>query len=173
MLTAAILRFRQTRKITQVHVISLIFLKSNKITTNIYCEICEMKPHLQEALYRYQGDIKEGRKKRNVLFNDTFNTFYLLLYGIKHMEKDHSDNEIGNPLLPHGIFFPISSKGSFICIIPRQDITYHSLCHTRLEKEIDINQGVPGSFDVHVKKIMEEKQLQLSLIQLCATVYYC
>ena len=30
------------------------------------------------------------------------------------MVKDHSDNERGNPLPPHGLVFPISSKGSFI-----------------------------------------------------------
>ena len=50
-------------------------------------------------------------------FNDTFITFYLLLYGVCHMVKDHSDNERGNPLPPHRPLFPISSKGSFICII--------------------------------------------------------
>ena len=32
--------------------------------------------------------------------------------------EDQSDSERGNPLLPHGLLFPISSKGSFICIIP-------------------------------------------------------
>ena len=53
----------------------------------------------------------------NVLFNNALNTFYLGLYGIKHMVKDHSDIERGNPLLPHGLLFLINSKGSFICII--------------------------------------------------------
>ena len=38
------------------------------------------------------------RKEGNVLFNDALNTFYLRLYGIKHMVKDHSDSEKGNPL---------------------------------------------------------------------------
>ena len=33
------------------------------------------------------------------------------------MVKDHSDSERGNPLTPHGLLFPISSKGSFIFII--------------------------------------------------------
>ena len=28
----------------------------------------------------------------NVLFNDALNTFYLQLYGIRHMVKDHSDS---------------------------------------------------------------------------------
>ena len=35
------------------------------------------------------------------------------------MVKDHSDSERGNPLPPHGLLFPISSNGSFICTIPR------------------------------------------------------
>ena len=53
------------------------------------------------------------------LFNDAVNTFYLRLYGVGHMVKDHSDSERGNPLPPHGLPFLISSKGSFICIIPQ------------------------------------------------------
>ena len=60
-----------------------------------------------------------SRKEGNVLFNDALNTFYLRLYGVGHMVKDHSDSERGNPLLPHGLLFPISSKGSFICTIPQ------------------------------------------------------
>ena len=44
--------------------------------------------------------------------------FYLRLYGVKHVVKDHSDSKRGNPLPPHRLLFPISSKGSFICIIP-------------------------------------------------------
>ena len=31
------------------------------------------------------------------------------------MVKDHSDSERGNLLPPHGLLFPNSSKGSFIC----------------------------------------------------------
>ena len=50
-------------------------------------------------------------------FNDALNTFYLRLYGVSHMVKDHSDSERGNPLPPHGLLIPISSNGSFICII--------------------------------------------------------
>ena len=37
----------------------------------------------------------------------------------RHMVKDHLDCERGNPLLPCGLLFPISSKGSFICTIPQ------------------------------------------------------
>ena len=64
------------------------------------------------------GGKNEGRKEGRVLFNDAFNTFYLRFYGIGPMVKDHSDSERGNVLLPHGLLFPISSKGGFICIIP-------------------------------------------------------
>ena len=51
--------------------------------------------------------------EENVLFNDTLNTFIVWLYGIRHMVKDHSDSERGNPLLPHGLLVSINSKGSF------------------------------------------------------------
>ena len=37
------------------------------------------------------------------LFNDALNTFYLRLYGVRHMVKDHSDSEKGNPLPPREI----------------------------------------------------------------------
>ena len=61
-----------------------------------------------------------NRKEENVLFNDKLNTFSLRLYGVGHMLKDHLDSERRNPLLPHGLLFPIN----------RQDSTYHSLCYT-------------------------------------------
>ena len=66
----------------------------------------------------------QGRKEGNVLFNDTLNTFYLRLYGIGHMVKDHSDSERGNPLPSHGLLFPISSKGSFVCKPPIDRIVH-------------------------------------------------
>ena len=58
-----------------------------------------------------------GCMEGSVLFNDALNTFYLRLYGVIHMTKDHTDSERENPLPPHSLLFPISSKGSFICII--------------------------------------------------------
>ena len=69
-----------------------------------------------ETATEYEGR-KERMKEGNVLFNDALNTFYLRLYGIIHMVKDHSDSERGNPLPPHGLLFPINSKGYFMCII--------------------------------------------------------
>ena len=63
--------------------------------------------------------VREGRKEGNGLFNDALNAFYLRLYGVRHMVKDHSDSEKGNPLSPHRLLFPINSKGTFICTIPQ------------------------------------------------------
>ena len=60
-----------------------------------------------------------SERERNVLFNDALNTFYLRLYGVRHMVKDHSDREKGNPLPPHRLLLSINSKGSFICTIPQ------------------------------------------------------
>ena len=61
---------------------------------------------------------RERERERNVLFNDALNTFYLRLYGVRHMVKDHSDSEKGNPLPSHRLLLLINSKGSFICTIP-------------------------------------------------------
>ena len=69
--------------------------------------------------------MKEGG---NVLFNDALNTFYLRLYGVRHMVKDHSDSERGNPLPPHGLLFSINSKVVFLYAPShRQDNTYTDL----------------------------------------------
>ena len=46
------------------------------------------------------------------------------------MVKYHTDSERGNPLPPHGLHFPINSKGYFLYApFHRQDSTYHGLCY--------------------------------------------
>ena len=66
------------------------------------------------------SDKKESKKMLwGGVFNDALNTFYLRLYGIRHMVKDHSDSEKGNPLPPHRLLLSINSKGSFICTMPQ------------------------------------------------------
>ena len=57
--------------------------------------------HSTHFIYGYMGSgiwlrttqIVRGRKEGDVLFNDALNTFYLRLYGVRHMVKDHSDSE--------------------------------------------------------------------------------
>ena len=79
----------------------------------------------------YTGYVRILDMEGIVLFNDELNTFYLWLCGVRHMVKDHSDSERGNPLLPHRLLFPISSKGSFLYASShRQDNTHHVLCYT-------------------------------------------
>ena len=71
-----------------------------------------------------------GRKEGNVLFNDALNTFYLRLYGVRHMLKDHSDSERGKPLPPRGLLFSMNNKRFLYAPSHRQDSTYHGLCYT-------------------------------------------
>ena len=69
---------------------------------------------------------RERERERNVLFNDTLNTFYLQLYGVRHMVKDHSDSEKGNI----GYFYQLTARVLLYAPSHRQDNTYHGLCYT-------------------------------------------
>ena len=84
--------------------------------------------HRKHTVYRYirwsreSGTVdRSGHfitwQEGNVLFNNALNTFYLWVYGVRHGKRLLSER--GNPLPPHGLLFFISSKGSFICIIPQ------------------------------------------------------
>ena len=80
---------------------------------HLKCPVGTGNLHLRfKSLFLFNDTTR--RKEGNVLFNDALNTFYLWLYGVGHMVKDHSDSEIGNPLPPHGLLLPISIKGSFM-----------------------------------------------------------
>ena len=62
-------------------------------------------------------------KEGNVLFNDALNTFYLRLYVVRHMVKDHSDSE-------KGYSFRLTARVLLYAPSRRQDSTYHGLCYT-------------------------------------------
>ena len=58
------------------------------------------------------------------------------------MVKDHSDSERGNPLSPHRLLFPISSKCSFYMHHPTEKIAHTMtfvtpLLEHKLEREIN------------------------------------
>ena len=73
----------------------------------------------------YNQCTKEG----NILFNDTLNTFYLWLYGVGHMVKDHSVRE--ETRCHHmGYSFQLTAKVLLYAPSHIQDSTYHSLCYT-------------------------------------------
>ena len=63
------------------------------------------------------SDLYEGRTE--MFYLTTHSTHFIYDYMASDMVKDHSDSEKGNPLPPHKLLFPISSKGSFICTIPQ------------------------------------------------------
>ena len=56
------------------------------------------------------------RKEGNGLFNDAFNTFYLRLYGVRHMVKVHKDRDMG---------YSLRLAASVLLYAP-----YHGLCYT-------------------------------------------
>ena len=95
----------------EIYIKRMLFNKTRQYKIQIFYKTIFFK-------YRTEQIKLTGRKEGNILFNDTLNTFYLRLYGVGHMVKDHSDSERENPLPPHRLLFPISSKGSFICTIP-------------------------------------------------------
>ena len=70
--------------------------------------------HSTQFIYGYM----DGRK--DIFYLTTHSThLFLRLCGVRHMVKDHSDNEKGNPLPSHRLLLSINSKGSFICTIPQ------------------------------------------------------
>ena len=70
-------------------------------------------------------------RKGNSLFNDALNTFYLRLYGVRHMVKDHSDSEREETRCSlMGYSFRLAAKVLLYASSHRQDNTYHGLCYT-------------------------------------------
>ena len=65
--------------------------------------------------------------ERNVLFNDALNTFYLRLYGVRHMVKDHSDSQKGNRCRHNGYSYRLTARVLLYVPSHRQDSTYHGL----------------------------------------------
>ena len=72
------------------------------------------------ALHLSTGPLETGTEREGEIFYLT--TFYLRLYGVRHMVKDHSDSEKANPLPPHRLLL-----SRFFLYAPshRQDNTYH------------------------------------------------
>ena len=99
-----------------IHILSRSVCWSIYIYIYIYIYIERERERERERVRERE---REREIERNVLFNDALNTFYLRLNGIRHMVKDHSDSEKGNPLPPHRLLLSINSKGSFICTIPQ------------------------------------------------------
>ena len=65
----------------------------------------------------------EGRKEMFCLTSHSTHSIYGYMAS-DIIVKDHSDSERGNPLPPHGLLFPINSKGYFICGIQTDMIAH-------------------------------------------------
>ena len=73
---------------------------------------------------------KEGRKEGNVLFNDAFSTFYLWLYGVRHMVKDHTKTKEETCICHMGYSFRLTARVLLYAPSHTQDNTYQGLCYT-------------------------------------------
>ena len=74
-----------------------------------------------------------GYKKKEgkcFVFNDALNTFYLWLYDVSHMVKDHSDRREETRCHHIGYSFRLAARVLLYASSHRQDNTYHSLCYT-------------------------------------------
>ena len=96
-------------------------------------------------------------RERNVLFNDALNTFYLRLYGIRHMVKDHSDNE--KETCHIGYSYRLTARVLLYAPSHRQDNTYHGLCYT--------SRGALAGTTVSIKT----SNLHVSLVLICLVLY--
>ena len=70
------------------------------------------------------------RKEGNVLVNDALNTFYLRLYGVRHMIKNHSSREETHCHHYMGYSFLLSARDLLYASSHRQCSANHSLCYT-------------------------------------------
>ena len=77
--------------------------------------------------------VRKGRD-RNVLFNDALNTFYLQLYGVRHMVKDHSDSEKGE----REMFYLTTHSTHFIYGYMVSDIWLRPILIVRKERERNV-----------------------------------
>ena len=71
-------------------------------------------------------------KEGNVLFNDALNTFYLLLYGVRHNSKELLRERGADTRCCHiGYFFRLAARIILYASSHIHDNTYHGLCYTR------------------------------------------
>ena len=117
------------------------------MTTSMYvCIIVCMYVCMHIDVCVREREIERGRKEGNVLFNDALNTFYLRLYCVGHMVKNHSDIVREETRCCHmGYYFWLAARVLLYIPSHRQNSTYHDLCYTsrgalagtRIEREIE------------------------------------
>ena len=68
--------------------LKLAFLSCDRL----YYALSDFLNEIQNICFR-----NRDREREKCFINHTLNTFYLRLYGVRHMVKDHSNSEKGNP----------------------------------------------------------------------------
>ena len=90
------------------------------------------------------------RKEANVLFNDTLNTFYLRLYGVRHMVKDHSIVRKETRCRHIGYSFRLTARVLLYSPSHRQDNIDHGLCYTSHGALAETRIIVQSQYSQHV-----------------------
>ena len=70
------------------------------------------------------------RKEENILVNDALNTFYLRLYGVRRMIKNHSSREETHCHHYMDYSFLLAARDLLYASSHRQCSANHSLCYT-------------------------------------------
>ena len=94
------------------------------------CWISSISVVRQRICHKSRPFHHDGRKEGNVLFNDALNTFYLRLYGVGHMVKDHQIAREETRCRHMGYSFRLAARVLLYASSHRQDNTYHGLCDT-------------------------------------------
>ena len=105
---------------------------------NCWTRVALLLPHgtdggcHQTRRYRNQrySSIRIRNNEGNVLFNDALNTFYIRLYGVRHMVKDHTKAREETRCCHMGYSFRLAARVLLYASSHRQDNTYHGLCNT-------------------------------------------
>ena len=81
----------------------------------------EFLTFLLDGLHEGLNEVYLATKEGKMFYLMIHTTHFIYSYMASgHVVKDKSDRKRVKPLLPpHGLLFLISSKGSFICIIPQ------------------------------------------------------
>ena len=74
-------------------IITIITTTTIIVVVVIIIIIIEIRSAEKLIIVEHYLDASKEGKEGNVLVNDALNTFYLRLYGVIHMVKDHSDCE--------------------------------------------------------------------------------
>ena len=120
-----------------IYLLCILILKCRRVNKVQFSSVIPMflQHHVLCFLVSYVP-IDECFKARwmdgHFLFNDALNTFYLRLYGVGHIVKDHSDSERGEETCCRhmGYCFRLAAKVLPYASSHRQNNTYHGTCYT-------------------------------------------